>query len=341
MRVVLTNRWASQPLHIGRAVVRAGGRTAPLTFRGEGSTSIPEGRDLTSDPVDMPLLAGTPIDVDLHLPGPTDLVTGNISVSTWRQSVAGDHCGAAAFPADGAPVLTLPDGTSVPAPTPVLRSVEIYRGSDVSVVVCLGDSITAAGWPERSAQRLDGSRVAVVNRGIAGNRLRLDGAGPFGGFFGTAGVKRFDYDVLATAGRTHVVIALGTNDLGHPGGVAPSAELPAAAELISELDATSSRARSAGLGVFLATITPFLPADGYDAQRDATRSVVNEWIRDQHPRAAVIDFDTALRSDDVPTRLDPQYDSGDHLHPNDAGVDRMADAAAAAIATELGLPCPS
>lgn len=146
-----------------------------------------------------------------------------------------------------------------------------------------------------------------------------------------AGRDRFDTDVLDTAGRTHVVVALGTNDLGHPGVIAPKSELPSPDELIRALDDVAGRARAAGLGIILATILPFLPGTGFDAAREEIRVAVNEWMR-RRSGAPVIDFDAALRDESAPGQLAPAYDGGDHVHPSSEGLDRMADEAARVIA---------
>jgi lysophospholipase L1-like esterase len=331
MRLTLSNSFADAPLRVGRTVVRAGGAVAEVRFAGAQSVEIRAGQEVVSDAVPIAVASGDAVDVDFYLPQPATLATGNIASAQWYPSVAGDHTGADPFPTDGTPTMPHPDGGEIPLPAPLLRGVDVAQAAGDAVVVCLGDSITAAGWPDRAAARLRGRGIAVLNRGIGGNRLRYDGAGPLGAFFGRAGVDRFDDDVLATAGRTHVVIALGTNDLGHPGASAPAEELPSAQELIDALDATADRARAAGLGVFLATITPFLPAPGYDASREQTRQSVNAWIRAQESRARIIDFDEALRSDAEPSRLDDDFDSGDHLHPSERGQDRMAAVAAEVI----------
>jgi lysophospholipase L1-like esterase len=336
LRVAVSNEYGTDALRIGRAAVRIGARSFPLHFAGAPAAAVPAGGELLSDPATARIAAGAPIEVDLYLPGPQTLTTGNFSAAAWVPSAPGDHCGSGAFPETAPPQLTLPDGSALPAPTPILRSVEVSAMDAVPVVVCLGDSITAAGWPERAAARLHES-VGVANRGVPGNRLRFGGAGPMGAFFGPAGVERFDHDVLDTVGRTHVVIALGTNDLGHPGQHAPESELPTAEELIGALDATAARARSAGLGVFFATITPFLPAAGYDEARERIRVEANDWMRRQGDRAGVIDFDAALRDDRTPARLATVYNSGDHLHPSTAGLDRMAEEAAQVITRTLEL----
>ncbi|WP_036969103.1 GDSL-type esterase/lipase family protein [Promicromonospora kroppenstedtii] len=325
LRVNLSNRFGSVPLLVGRAAVQVDGRASSLLFGGLPSAEIPPGGELVSDPASVSTTAGDAIDIDIYLPHTCEITTGNIAAATWCLSETGDHSGSSQFPGRHAPAVPLPAGGSVPAPTPLLRGVDVSRAVPAPVVVCLGDSITAAGWPERAAKRLRGRQIAIVNRGIGGNRLRLPGAGPMGALYGISGLERFDRDVLEVAGRTHVVVALGTNDLGHPGQVAPEDELPTAGQLIHALEEVGTRARDAGLSVFYASITPFLPAVGYDHEREGRRRSVNDWVRAQ---SGVLDFDATLRSDGAESELDPRYDSGDHLHPSDRGLDRIADVAA-------------
>jgi hypothetical protein len=164
--------------------------------------------------------------------------------------------------------------------------------------VCLGASITTMGWPQLTAGLLRaGARIAVLNRGIPGNRLRLD-APPRHASWGRSGLSRFDEDVLGTAGVTHVVLI--------------------------------DRARAAGLGVILATITPMAPEQGDDPGREQIRVAVNDWIRTSGLEVA--DFDETIRSDAAPSRIAAQYDVGDHQHPNVTGENRLARAMAEAIA---------
>ena len=151
------------------------------------------------------------------------------------------------------PTLEGPDGTAMAAPVPFLRSIDVAADDRADTVVCLGDSITAGGWPQMAGALLAGrTNVSMVNRGIAGNRLRQDPA-PEIASFGASGLTRFEDDVLGTTGARHVVIALGTNDIGLPGDAAPLDELPSAGQMIAAYQELTDRAAAAGLGVILAT----------------------------------------------------------------------------------------
>ena len=74
--------------------------------------------------------------------------------------------------------------------------------------------------------------------------------------------------------------------------------------------------------MFGATLTPAsLPP-----QRESIRLAVNQWIRTSHAFDGVVDFDAALRDPAHPERLQRPFDSGDHIHPSDAGYAAMAEA---------------
>lgn len=331
VRLELSNRFGDEPVLIGRVSVAVHGRSLPAPFDGQSSATVAAGTSRWSDPVELTIERGDEVEVDIYLPEPTAYSTANLVGCPLRVSQQGDHVGSRAFPEGPVPTIAMPDGGAIPLSTPLLRGVEVAGSPVGAVVVCLGDSITAGGWPQHAAELLPAdARVAVVNRGIGGNRLRLD-AGPAIASWGRSGLSRFDEDVLGTAGATDVVIALGTNDLGLPGAAVPLDELPSAAEIVDAYQQLTRRALDAGLAVTIATITPFLPAEGYDEERERIRLSVNEWIRTSS--SAFVDFDAAVRSGSAPEQLADEYDWGDHLHPNEAGEARLAEAMAAVIAS--------
>ncbi|MFF7335038.1 GDSL-type esterase/lipase family protein [Streptomyces sp. NPDC008150] len=333
-RVKLSNRFGDGPLSVGALSVSAGDRVISARFAGRTDVTLPAGQECWTDPLDVTVQRGGEVTVDLYLPKPTVQATGNYSRMLMEVSGPGDHVGSPDFPAVGIPTVEAPDGSRLPLPVPFVCGLEVF-GPEVAVTaVCLGDSITAGGWPE-GAQELLAPRLDAVmlNAGIAGNRLRTDSGGPVASF-GPSGLSRFEHDVLSVTGASDVVIALGTNDLGLPGVDAPLADLPSAQQMIDAYRRLSDRAAEAGLDVTIVTITPFLGSEGYDDSREGIRSVVNDWIRTAAPHH--VDFDAALRDAEEPRRLAEAYDSGDHLHPNDAGTDRLAHAMATHLAHRHG-----
>jgi lysophospholipase L1-like esterase len=337
IRIELNNRFGDQPLLIGNAGITSGDGSASVTFNGQKSVSIPAGGSIWSDPILLPIEDHGIISVEFYLPEPTSFppLYGSVSEFTCEMSEPGDHVGAGTFPAVPAPPFPMPDDAqiSVHESGPFLRTVAITADPVRDVVVCLGDSITAMGWPEEAARLLPtDSPVSIVNRGIPGNRLRLD-AGPDNLSNGRSGLTRFQDDVLGTPGVTAVVIALGTNDLGLPGEFEPLEQLPTAAELIAAYEEILDLAIHAGLAATIATIGPRQGSDNYDDERERVRTTVNEWIRGLGPNC--LDFDNALQDPASPLELDPKFDSGDHLHPSDAGQAQLGRTAIAGLTTLL------
>lgn len=330
IRIELSNRFGTDPVTIDHSGVATRTGSGDARWDGGRSVTLAPGETRWSDPVEIAIDAGETVHVDLYLAGPTLVTSAN--GFAWTVSSAGDHVGRADFP-DATPATILDEeqqrglqGMTLPASGPFLSAVDVAGSTASRVVVCLGDSITAMGWPQLAAARLSSDGTAstgIVNRGIAGNRLRYDAPFPVT-VFGRAGLARFDDDVLGTSGVTDVVLALGTNDLGHPGAMAPLDQLPTADDLVAGYQEVIRRATSAGLDTTIATITPFLPGAAYDAARDEVRQQVNDWIRASAP--AYVDHDAALRSDTDPSRLQDTYDVGDHLHPSQAGQERLAEA---------------
>jgi lysophospholipase L1-like esterase len=342
LRVRVTNEFGERPLHLGavRVALRAGtgastaavpGTDRRVTFGGRGDVTLPAGSPLVSDPVRLRVPAGGDLLVSIYLPDSTPVTT--LAAFAFQDNViaAGDVTAARTVTAEStvAQYLFL-SGVSV-------RS----RGS---AIVTLGDSITNGAntetnanhrWPDLLAARLRRARLhrGVVNVGVSGNRLLHDPNPPagsdaetFAAYFGQSALRRFDRDVLAQPGARYLVVLLGVNDLGHPGTVAPPEEEVSAADIIFAHRQLIARAHQAGLRAYGATILPFRgdTLGFFSPENERKRAAVNAWIRGGGEYDAVIDFDAAVRDPADPLRLNPAYDSGDGLHPNDAGMAAMA-----------------
>ncbi len=346
VRVRLSNTFGAAPVRIGAAHVALRQRGAAivtgtdrvLTFGGMKEIVIAPGAPVLSDPVELNVPALSDLAVSLYLPDQAQGATLHAGAyQTNYVSESGDHSASAILPVSR----TL--GT-----WPFLTEVEVLPAIPAAAIVAFGDSITDGAvttpdtnrrWPDRLAVRLQESArrsaalaslggLGVVNRGIGGNRLLRDpGTVPV---FGKAALARFDRDVLATAGVKYVIVLLGINDIGQPGtDSAPATEAAGASEVIGAHRQLIARARAKGLTIVGATLTPFegtIFPGYYTADKEAARSAVNAWIRSSGEFDAVIDFDRAVRDPARPTRMLPAYDSGDHLHPNDRGMQAMADA---------------
>jgi lysophospholipase L1-like esterase len=175
------------------------------------------------------------------------------------------------------------------------------------------------------------AEIGVLNEGIIGNRLLHDspkGAdSPFGAGLGQAGLARFERDVLAQAGVRYVIVGLGINDILFPAfPFTPPNEKVGAEDIISGYRQLIARGHRNGVRVIGTTNPPFensafegLVTAFYTSEREAIRQKVNDWIRSSGEFDGVVDLDAVLRDPSHPTQLLPEYDSGDHLHPNNAG----------------------
>ena len=333
LRVWLSNEYGSRPLLIGRAHIarsRGGPSIDPaadrqLTFSGRSSVSIPVGVALVSDPVDLETTAGTALSISVYLPGSTEGNVATVHEEGWRTgyvSSEGNYAAAAALPVDAE-----------------LHSYFFLSGVDVdaadaAAIVALGDSITdgtgsTAGmdlaWPNDLARRLNAvlpGRFAVINMGIGSNRVLHPFTGP-------STLQRVDRDVFAVPGAGFLIVFEGINDIGDAEWLARPEEDISADDLIAAYRQLIDRAHEHGLVVLGGTLTPSGGSDyqGFNSPiAEAKRVAVNKWIREGGAFDAVLDFDLAIRDPADPTRLKPGYDSGDHLHPNDAGYRAMVDA---------------
>ena len=348
LRLRLTNEFGDVPLHLGEVHVArrdpAGSGTDVLpgtdrrvAFSGRSSAVVPAGAPVVSDEVPLRVPERSDLVVSIHLPRSTRVTTLHAFAYQDNVIAAGNVTGARRVrPTSTVGQWLFLSGVSVST-----------RAPGAGAVVALGDSITNGfettvganrRWPDRLAERLAArgrSELGVLNLGVAGNRLLHDPNPPAGSpaegyaaYFGQSALRRFDRDVLAQPGVEHVVVLLGVNDLGHPGTSAPLSETVTADDLIAAHRQLIARAHLAGLRITGGTLTPFGgdTLGFYDARTAAARNAVNRWIRTSGEYDAVVDFDAALRDPADPERMLARYDSGDHLHPNDAGMQALADA---------------
>lgn len=337
LRLRLTNEFGTTALQIGAVhVARRTTGTAidprtdrTVTFGGDGSPVIPAGAPLVSDPVRLQVPARTDLVVSIYLPGPTPVTSLHNFAYQENVVAAGDVTDDPAVTGRTVTAWYFLSGVSV-------RTTD----RDATAVVAFGDSITNGAeatvnanhrWPDLLANRLRGK--GVLNLGVAGNRLLHDPNPPpgsdavnYAAFFGQSALRRFDRDVLAQPGVKQVIVLLGVNDLGHPGTSAPVTEKVTAEEIINAHRQLIVRAHAAGVKIIGGTILPFKndTFGFYSPENESKRQAVNHWIRTSGDYDAVVDFDKALRDPADPQKLREAYDSGDHLHPNDAGMAAIA-----------------
>ncbi|MEU7292433.1 SGNH/GDSL hydrolase family protein [Streptomyces exfoliatus] len=334
-RIELTNRYGTSPLRItGATVARTaeGGAVRPgsvrhLRFDGRPSVTIPAGGTLLSDSAHLPVDAFGSLTVTLYLADETGPATFHHFSSATSYRATGDHR------AD----LTGTAFEETSASWYFLSGVEVTGGRDTarrSGVVTFGDSITDGvgstqdtdhRYPDELAERLAeaGRPRAVLNHGIAGNQVVNDTT-----WAGEKALTRFRQDVLTEPGVRTVVILEGINDIG-----GSTVDFPAAAtpdvpvdRLIAGHRTLIREAHAKGLKVIGATLTP-VKGSSYDSPaNEAKRDAFNTWVRTSGAYDAIVDFDRAVADPTDPDRILPAYDSGDGLHPNDAGYTAMAEA---------------
>jgi lysophospholipase L1-like esterase len=357
VRIRFSNACGNQPLPIGAAhialvtkddkIIAASDRT--LTFSGKGSTRIPPGAPMLSDPVDLKFPAFAEIAISIFLPVNVDNVTFHL---------AGQKPTYISDPGDFTATEEIPNATTKPSWF-FLSGLEVFAPRQTMTILALGDSITDGvgaeqgdynDWPNLLANRLAAQQglpeMAVVNTGIGGNRVLHDGAG-------ISTLARFDRDVLARPGIGGIILLEGINDIGWPRMKLPapgpgyparrnaSTESPFANELVDAQDIIAGyqqiidRARQHGIKVFIATMLPYEGADYYTEDGEAIRAAVNKWIRTSSTVDGYIDFDKAVRDPGYPKRFRDGYHSGDNLHPSALGYKAMADAVDLAVLREI------
>ncbi|MBU6452825.1 MAG: SGNH/GDSL hydrolase family protein [Cyanobacteria bacterium REEB67] len=344
VRVRFSNETGSQPLVIGNAHLAVGGADGTiqagsdhkLTFAGLDSITVPAGAPAVSDPVDLAVAPLSTLAVSMFIPRWTGLaVVHPLGVQTGYISKTGDFCTATKIEGSPNKFRFFLSGVDVSGQTGAATQ------SMGGAIVTFGDSITDGyastvdankRWPDRLAERLNARAIApgqrqygVVNAGISGNRLLHDAPAAM---FGPNGLARFDRDVLSVSGASNVIVLEGINDIGQSTSFGLPEQHVDAAQIEAALQQIIDRAHGHGLRAIGATLLPFEGtafANYWSAAGEAERIKVNEWIRAGH-FDRFVDFDKVTRDESHPSRLKPDFDCGDHLHPNDAGYKAMGDA---------------
>lgn len=335
VRVRLSNAFGTQPLTIkaARMAVSAALNSAriepatdrPLTFSGRTAVTIPAGADYWSDPVALKVAPLTSVAISLHYAAAPNVQTGHPGSRATSYVVAGDHTADA----------------DLPGAKTVDRWFQI-AGVDVAsdkkapkaprAIAAFGDSITDGygvqpntnlRWTDGLIERLKGRNLGVLNLGIGGNRVLLDGLGP-------NALARLERDVLSQSGVTHLVLLEGVNDLGvltRDAPATPEAHKALVEQVTAAYRQIIDRAHARGIKVIGATILPYAGSAYYHPgpESEADRQAINAFIRAPRNFDGVIDWDKALRDPTRPTFLLPAYDN-DGLHPNLAGYKAMAEA---------------
>jgi lysophospholipase L1-like esterase len=325
VRIELSNVFGSTPLVIGAAhvamrdkesaIIAASDRT--LQFSGRPTAWIPPGASVISDAVNLDVPASSDLAISIYFPenASTDTMHA-VGLHTTYISKDGDTTGATA----------MADATTSQS-FYFLTNVDVAAPPNAAAIVTFGDSITDGAvstpntdrsWPSFLARRLaasGGANIAVLNQGISGNRLLRDGAG-------VNALARFDRDVLAQPGVKWLMILEGINDIG----LSSTSDPVRSDDLIAALKQLIERAHEHGIKVIGGTLTPYEGAAYARESGEQVRMAVNQWIRSPGSFDAVVDFEAATLDPEHPKQFRPGFNNGDHLHPNDAGYEAMANA---------------
>jgi lysophospholipase L1-like esterase len=321
-RIRISNAFGSAPLTVSDVHVaqRTSGSSVntgtdrAATFGGQSSVTIAPGATAVSDSVSFTVSALSDVAVSFYLPNATGSATYH-QQGTQTNYVAGGDVSANA---------TL-NGASTNGSYAFLSNLDVQNSAAQGAVATLGASITDGvssaqddnrRWPNDLAKRLSdsGRTVGVLNQGISGNKLLTDGAGQ-------SALNRFDRDVIGQPGVRWVIFSDDPiNDVG-------VANPPTGAQLTAALQQLISRAHQAGISFLCSTLTPFQGSSGWSQAGENSRDAVNAFIRGANSGCdGIVDQDTATHDPANPTRYLPSYDTGDHLHPNEAGLQAIANA---------------
>lgn len=323
IRIRFTNEYGENPLEIGAATVSLAGESGKpsgppvsITFSGAGAAVIPPGAPLLSDPIALDAAALQQLSISLYLPKATGPCTCHFAgIANAEISGPGDFTRTGFETKETLSNRAFISAVDVQTPAP-------------RTIIAFGDSITDGTsstpganrrWPDVLAERLvaAGQPRGVSNQAIAGNRI-LSQQLPI---FGESALARFDRDVLTVPNAGWMVVLEGINDIGM-GATAP----PSADDLRAGYRQLIARAHAHGIKVYLATLLPYEGARYFHETGEAVRQEINAWIRSTGEIDGFIDFDAAMRDAANPRRMKADLQSGDWLHPNDAGYRVMGEA---------------
>jgi len=334
VRLRLSNLYGTAPLVLGPVHVAKQakgsaiepGSDRAVTFAGKEVVTIAKGGEVTSDPIALEVRAFAHLSVSVYVAAGAGGSTTHAVANQLAYIAPGDVTAAPRFP----------DGEVASARFFVDR-IDVDATSGARAVVAFGDSITDgagstpghdARWPDVLGSRLAAdpafAATAVVNAGIAGNRILHDAAG---GFAGASALSRFDRDVASQPGARWVVLLEGINDIAASDALGDPSVAVSAKQLTEGLASLAERAHAKNLKIAVATLLPYGGVEWpyHSAIGETKRLAVNAWIRSSKAFDAIIDFERVMRDPAHPDRMLPAFDSGDHLHPSDTGYKAMAD----------------
>ncbi|ETR95295.1 SGNH/GDSL hydrolase family protein [Acinetobacter lactucae] len=331
VRLVFTNQYGDQPLYIDKTTVGLvkgqslkSKNAYPVYFSGKLKAQILPGKQLMSDPIQLPVPDHAQLMVNTFIQKPTIFKTFHWDAKQTSWLITGNQTAN----------LNTPSSAKTTTARLLLSAIEVKPKRKSHVVAVVGDSITDGAtatldantrWTDFLAKRLSAHHVAVINSGISGNRLLTNG-------MGDSALERLKSEVFQYSGVKTLIVLVGINDISWPGtAFAPKQQIPSFEALTQGYKRVVDEAHEQGIQVIGATLLPFsgalpnTPLDNYyQPNKDELRQRINHWMRTSHTFDGVLDLDQGLKDPKHPDRLNPIYDSGDHLHPNDKGNQQMA-----------------
>ena len=331
VRLVFTNQYGDQPLSIDKTTVgifkgqSLKSKSAyPVYFSGKLKAQILPGKQLISDPIQLPVPDHAQLMVNTFIEKPTTFKTFHWDAKQTSWIIAGNQTAN----------LNMPSSAKTTTARLLLSAIEVKPKHKTHVVAVIGDSITDGAtatldantrWTDFLAKRLSPHQIAVINSGISGNRLLTDG-------MGDSALKRLNSELFQYSGVKTLIVLVGINDISWPGtAFAPKQQIPSFEALTEGYKRIVKEAHEQGIQVIGATLLPFsgalpnTPLDNYyQPNKDELRQRINYWMRTSKTFDGVLDLEQGLKDSKHSDRLNPIYDSGDHLHPNDRGNQQMA-----------------
>jgi lysophospholipase L1-like esterase len=330
LRLRLSNETGERPLAIGgisiglaaEAMAVRHGSIRQVTFSGQAEIVIPPGSSMESDPIDLAVAPLGEVVVSIYLPSACVLMP---SEGAHKAFLSHRH---------DSLISEAWSETDTVAVRPIVTGISVNPLSPTRVIVALGDSVTDGGacdasegrsWTDILARRLHErggtTPYAVVNAGIGGNRL-------IGSFIGAPALARLDRDVFGTPGVTHLIVLEGINDIGVGGRTVEGVTHPfvTVEQIIAAYIEIIERCRERNVKVVGGTLLPFRGAFFFSDAKEVVRQSVNAWIRGGGAFDGVIDFEGMVQDPRDPGALRPEFDTGDHLHPNAAAYRAMGHA---------------
>ncbi|MBN1974945.1 MAG: SGNH/GDSL hydrolase family protein [Sedimentisphaerales bacterium] len=331
MRIQFSNKYGNSPVEIkaaNAAKSKGAGTSAidtstdkALSFNGSPSVTIPAGEEVYSDAVEFKVEALSNLSVSVYFGATSPNVTGHPGSRTTSYIQEGNLVSAAEM-----------ESAAKTEHWYNLSMIDLWLDDSYACVVTLGDSITDGRgcttnkdnrWPDFLARRLkanpETAKIGVLNHGVGGNTVTTGG-------LGVPVSQRFEHDVLDPCGVKWVIVLEGVNDIGGGGGFSfnrGGSNVPDKADqVIAVYEQIIEKAHAKGVKVYGSPILPFM---GSQYRNEEARQKINNWIRTSGKFDAVIDLDAAVRDPEDPTRLKAEYDSGDHLHLNPTGFEKMAE----------------